>query len=667
MCHLSHNRFQPAITIIENVDPSFLMFGVPCLYDGLLLYTRGSLGLHSPTNVISLHSLNAYPSPHSQMQIVVELFHSIFYELHDAVYSGSLDHSKEFQLQLDVSLLKFSQRYRAVIQDRECDLYCKDFSYTAVSVQHLVWHLSEILYLSPEKHTDQNPDGNILLSMKLANWIQFHSSCSSMFLSSDSQVEHQLSDIFNELYKLILQGRVVDCVNLLNLVLAQRDGWPTLIEKELEVIQNLLNLLKAWPFMYHKKSLSELYLLWVSWKELCRDTVNRGLLQAIFEIEQLGRLLGGDKQPFENIPLCSCPRWIDMLVGMVLYCDPFVEAFTTSLMELVRCAYISFNASNFIDKLLLNLFTSSLLDFFLQLCEIEPSWCLAAHLADLFTLAGYQDLTFQLSPSNDSKEDTKLKLNELIVLGYASSLMKKSMYWTKGADYLIYSCPSLGRTTLASYLERIGASSNEDIAMKVIATCEKYRFKDTRSSVSKIQTRKFMRVGDIPKALNWCKLIDDDILTKHLVRKSIKYYMIDGCTQEILDFHKFPLNCLLSEDFAFLLKYSEFHSFYSSGDVWRSAKTLTSIIRSEVAPKEFLLPLFFDVLPLLELDECLFSEEDTYEFMRIFQDLCSSYINRDVIIPVIHSQKDELFTKKNLEFLRLALTRSLSKPLLSLD
>ena len=599
------------------------------------------------------------------MQTVVQLFHSIFYELHDTIHSGSLVRSKDIQSQFDVSLLKFSRRYRTVIQDREWDMHCGDFSLTSVSVQHLVWHLSEILYLSPENIINQDTCENNLLSMKLADWIQFHSCSPSKFLPSDRQVEHHLSDIFNEMYKLILQGRVEDCVNFLSLVLAQRVGWPTLIEKELEAIQNFVNLLKAWPFLYHKKSLSELYILWLSWKELCRDTVDRGLLQAIFEIEQLGRLMSGDKQPFENIPLCSCPRWIDMLVGMVLYCDPFVDAFTTSLMELVRCAYLSFNASTFIDKLILDLFTSSLLDFFLQLCEIEPSWCLAAHLADLFTLAGYQDLTFQLCPGNDSNEDKKVKLNEHIILGYASSLMKKSVYWTKGADYLIYSCPLLGRNTLATYLERIGAISNEEISIKVIAICEKYRFIDTISSVSKIQTRKFMRLGDIPKALNWCKLIDDDVLTKQLVRKFIWYYMMDGFTQEIFDFRKFPVNCSLSEDFAFLLKYSEFHSIYSSGDVWRSAKILISIIRSEVAPKEFLLPLFFDVLPLLEFDECLFSEEDTYELMRIFQDLCSSFINKDLIFPLVLSQRDKLFTMKNLELVRLALTRSLSKPLLS--
>ena len=560
MFYQSYNRSQPAMIKIENIRPSDLMFGIPCFDDSLLVYTQGSLLLHPPMNMISLPSLNVYPSSHNKMQHVVELFHTIFCELHDETYYGSPETSKDFQLQVDVSLLKFSRKYRAVIQEKELDMYCKDFSYTTFSVQHLIWHLTEILYLSPERIIDQNPGENTLLSMKLANWIQFHSSCSSKFFSSD---KHELSDIFHELYRLILQGRLEDSINLLNLVLTQRDGWPTLFENELEAIQNLLNLLKVWPFIYHKHSLIDLYPLWVSWKELCRDAVNRGLLQAIFEIEQLGRILGGDKQPFENIPLCSCPRWIDMLVGMVLYCDPFVEAFSTSLMELVRCSFVSFNASKSIDKLLLNLFTSSLLEFFLQLCEIEPSWCLAAHLADLFTFAGYHDLTLQLYPITDFTEDKKVKLNEHIVHGYASSLMKNSIYWTKGADYLIYSCPSLGRTTLASYLERIGASSNAEISTKVIAICEKYRFRDIISSVSKILTRKFMRLGNIPKALNWCKLIEDDVLTKHLVRKFIWYSMVDGCPEEIFDFRTLPLNSLC-EDFSFLLKYSQYNTIPTS-------------------------------------------------------------------------------------------------------
>ncbi|KAI6658865.1 Nuclear pore complex protein Nup85 isoform X2 [Oopsacas minuta] len=593
---------------------------------------------------------------------MIELFHSIFLELHAAL-PGSSDPSKHSTADSDFSLLNFSLRYRAVIQKDFGNIYSSfDSSYDPVSVQHLIWHLSEILYLAPTEHCKTNK----LLSLKLANWIQIHGKHSCKFIDSCDNSNIHLSDILTEMCILILQGRIHDCVNLLILVLAEREGWPTLVDKQLDSIQCFVDLLHTWPFQFNNDSENDLFNKWISWKDCCRDAIDNGRLQSIFEIEQLAKLMSGNRDTFEHIPLSSCPRWIDMLVGLLLYCHPFGEAFSTELMELVRYAYISFNASDEIDKILLNLFTSSLLDFFQLLCKIEPSWCLAAHLADLFTLAGYQDINSRFYPKCESSEEDELRLNEHIMLGYASSLMNNPLFWTSGADYLIYACPSLGHTTLTTYLERIGAGSNSETSTKVVAICEKYNIKNTLSIVSKIQTRVSLRLGDIPQAINWSLLVDDDKFSKYLVRKYLFHYMMEGCMQYLFDIRKFSSRIFFGEDFAFLLKYSEFHFLYSTGDVCNSAKLLASIIRSEVAPRGFWIPLFFDMLPLLELEECLFSEDDTYEMMRVLQEVSLSYANNTFNIPGIHQErKTGIIINNKFNILRLALTRSLSKPLIS--
>ena len=552
----------------------------------------------------------------------------------------------------DYSLLDFSMRYRAAIQNLFLEYPNTNIS-EALSTQELIWYLSEILYISPT---------GLTLSMKLLNWAQSHAKHPSKLLEISLNSDRRISDIWNGIFALLLQGRIDDCLNLLALLSAQKEGWPVLGPKELNSIQNIFDLIKIWPFRGENIYSNDLYQKWISWRELCREAVHSGNLQSIFEVELMGKLLCGIKESFEEIPIVACPRWIDMLVGLLIYCNPFVEAFTTELMDSVRHAYIFFNSSGKIDRLLLNLFTSSLVDFFQLLCELEPSWCFAAHLADLFTYAGYQEMTNSYNPTN---EDEKVNLSEHIILGYATSLMSQSCHWMAGADYLMLACPKLGFKTLEAYLERIGARSDNKTSTAVVAICDKYKVNIIRTSVCKIQAKLSLRSNQIPEAINWCSMIGENSFSKYLMRRYVWQYMKEGSVQNFDYLDKLNLNSLSGQEFAFLHKFSEFHSLYATGDVENSAKLLKHIIRSEIAPKEFWGTLLFDTLPLLELEESLFSEEDTYELMRVLQEISSSFSNCDISFPLTLRKDDSngLIISETLKLLRLRLTRNLSNPL----
>ena len=640
----SNFQNQHPIITVKNVYPTFMIRATSYSFNNILLYPHRVTPQYPSLDMVNIGSLDSGVFRPTIIKNKIELFHSIFCEMHNSSFP------QPFQPSSDYSLLDYSMRYRAAMQN-----LCTEFPNTktseALSTQELIWHLSEILYISPL---------GLTLSMKLLNWIQSHGKHTSRLLDIAINVEQQLSDIWNGIYSLIIHGRIDDCLNLLVLVSAQKEGWPVYGKKELNSITHLCNLLKVWPFRFENGSSNDLYQKWISWRELCREAVSSGKLQSIFEVELIGKLLCGIKESFEQIPLSACPRWIDMLVGLLLYCNPFVEAFTTELMNLVRYAYIYFNASGKIDRVLLNLFTSSLLDFFQLLCELEPSWCFAAHLADLFTFAGYHEMA---NPYNSTGEDEKLNLNEHIILGYATSLMSQRYHWIAGADYLMLACPLLGSSTLETYLERIGASSDQETSISVVAISDRYNLKSIRTSVCKIQTKLSLRSNEITQAINWCLMIGDDKLSKYLILKYIWHYMKEESMQNLLYSGKIGVGINLSEEFAFLQKFSEFKSLYATGDVWSSAKLLTNIIRSEVAPKEFWTTILFDTLPLLELEETLFSEDDTYELMRVLQELSASFSKDHLLFPLnlTKEEENEVIICRTFKLLRLRLTRNLSK------
>ena len=637
---------QHPVIYVKNIHHCFMIRATSCSFNNVLLYPYSVNQKFSSPEMVNIRSVDSEILSNI-MQNKVELFHSIFCEMHITSIPQTFHQSSDY------TLLDFSMRYRAAIQN-----LCSDFPNTktseALSTQELIWHLSEILYISPI---------GLTLSMKLLNWIQSHGEHTGKLLDIAVNIEQQLSDIWNAIFALLLQGRMDDCLNLLALVSAQKEGWPVLGKKDLNSIQHICDLLRIWPFRFENGYSNDLYQKWISWRELCREAVNSGKLQSIFEVELIGKLLSGIKEAFEQIPLIACPRWIDMLVGLMLYCNPFAEAFTAELMNLVRHAYIFFNASGKIDELLLNLFTSSLLDFFQLLCDLEPSWCFAAHLADLLTFAGYQEMTTQYYPTS---EEEKLNLNEHIILGYASSLMSQPRQWIAGADYLMLACPLLGFKTLEAYLERIGSRTDQETSTSVVAISDRYNLKSIRTSVCKIQAKISLKSSDISKAINWCLMIGDDKSSKCLIRKYVWHYMKEGSLQNLFYLNRFGIqHSMIGQEFAFLQKFSEFHSLYASGDVWNSAKLLTNIVRSEIAPREFWVTLLFDTLPLLELEENLFSEEDTYEMMRVLQELSSSFSNIHIFFS-LDIRKDycnEVTITETLKLLRLRLTRNLSKPL----
>ena len=646
MSHLSH-----PIIPLRSVKQHNVIRCTPGPFDTFLLYThqgsdRSQITYLSPPDL----------QPTGPDGYRYKLFHVIFNEMHCELNSLLESADKKATVTKHNILIEYSLKYRAAIEKT-----CQEYSSDAFAMQELIWHLSEILYLTPPSKRSDTPIKHQMISLQLAHWIQSHGDHANRLLETAARTE-QRDEFWNAVYALILQGRIYDCVNLLAPLLEQ-DGKGMYGKQDILCIKTLSELLKSFPLYAENVSLNEMYMKWGSWKQLISESVNCGELQSLREIEEIGKLLNGDRDAFDSIPLIACPRWIDMLVGLLLYCNPFAEAFSTELMERVRHAYVFFNASNIIDKIILNLFTSSLLDFFQQLCDLEPNWCIVAHLSDLLTMAGYQDLAHPVYPSS---RDENINLNEFLVLGYANSLMSHPEFWVYGADYLMLACPQLGERTLATFLERIGASFDEDKITSVVEICERYNQRSTLSTICKVQARLCLRERKLPKAFNWCLLSGDNIFSRYVVQKYIWEYMQNGSIEDLCNLDKIGADIFQSEEITFIGKYSDFHSLYASGDVWSSAKLLMNILRSGLAPKAFYITLLFDALPLLELDEYLFTEEDTYDLMRYLQDITSSYVNpRNLLYDTFSSDlySESLDTKFNV--LRMSLTRNLSRHLFS--
>ncbi|PWN52416.1 Nucleoporin, Nup85-like protein [Violaceomyces palustris] len=75
---------------------------------------------------------------------------------------------------------------------------------------------------------------------------------------------------------------------------------------------------------------------------------------------------------------------------------------------------------------------------------------------------------------------------------------------------------------------------------------------------------------------------------------------------------------------AFLARYRDFHRLYSEGRFRAAAQLLVELVTSEAAPETFWAVLLVDAIPLLEADQELLTLEETFELMRLVEQIQSS-------------------------------------------
>ncbi|PWN41303.1 hypothetical protein IE81DRAFT_324693 [Ceraceosorus guamensis] len=81
---------------------------------------------------------------------------------------------------------------------------------------------------------------------------------------------------------------------------------------------------------------------------------------------------------------------------------------------------------------------------------------------------------------------------------------------------------------------------------------------------------------------------------------------------------------LISGRLAFLARYRDFHHLYAERRLREAAELLVLLLTSNVAPERFWAVLIIDAIPLLESEENLFTTEETFDLLRVVEQILSS-------------------------------------------
>jgi len=479
-----------------------------------------------------------------------------------------------------------------------------------------------------------------MVIVQLLDWIQWHFTEGDRYakesLESDSPESHP--NYWNAVTIYILQGRVSDARKLLYLHSSSQS----------ESFQQMDQLLKKMPlFINHTgKSIAEFEFKWKHWQEECKYKMQEAVFFTVKPLEQVCRILCGDKQAFSDI-MDLCETWYHMLVSRLFYTNPTIKP-----LEIQNMAEECLEMYGILPK------PTQLDSILLAALEYDPfrviresslcfdTWWFAAHLMDML---------HHCDKMNSEQMSYGVTLREFLLLDYVASLMSHDSLWQIGANYLDH-CPMYGKQHLELYLERVPLK-NQSTALKILHIAGQKELPTLAHTVCRAMGMQALRNSNLGTAMTWALKSKDSVFSAYLADTFLREYSEKGHFSNLDLLDNLGSSMVVSDRLTFLAKYREFHRLYEVSDFKNAAVLLTSLLASRLAPKYFWLTLLLDALPLLESDELVFSSEQTYELMY-----CLEVLQEEQKIgksQTIYSTED----KK--EMLRLGLARNLTRAIIS--
>ncbi|XP_071489851.1 nuclear pore complex protein Nup85-like [Diadema antillarum] len=513
----------------------------------------------------------------------------------------------------------------------------------------LIWSLCEILFV------ETLPGGVVL--QQLLDWVRLH------FTEGDAKARSVLTaeeiqtndEYWSAIYIYVLQGRLTEARHLLSLN-------PKFQQDTHGAFGKIDELMRRMPVFgaLGRQSVTEFDLKWRHWQDLCRQCLEDHSFTSYPRLEVICKILSGNQKVLlEDLSdlVQELGGWYHLMVSRLLYTNPTVKA-----LDLHFHAKASMDALGVSGRMTpLDTILEKALEFDIyQMIKISSAnmsnWWFVAHLADLLHHCGQLD-SHQLNFGSD--------LREFLLLEYASTLMSHNSLWHIVADYFDY-CHQFGRHYLELFIERIPLQT-ERKALKVLKLCEDRNMQEQAQSICKVLGMRCYRQGRLGSALSWCLRSHDPTFATYLADKFLTEYSLKGGFTNIDLLDNLGAGMLLSDRLTFLGKYREFHRLYEQGDFREAGALLLSLLRARLAPKQFWLTLLTDALPLLELDELVFSSAQTYELLQCHEELDRWFKSEEYqreVLPKKSKGQLEL-EKEKLELLQLGLSRNLAQSVLN--
>ncbi|KAF4516916.1 hypothetical protein B566_EDAN008005 [Ephemera danica] len=479
-------------------------------------------------------------------------------------------------------ILKISRRYRCIVRACVADLQevamdektseeqremCQNNSAIFYSIE-VIFHLCEILCI------DVGP-GRILLP-KLLDWMSFHYPINRQ-VESVYEARQQSPDTPTELHpefwttvkELIMRGRCPQAREMLGFHSQLRTS-PVLI--------SMRKLLHAMPYLEEEGGTSAIVdftVRWTAWQKEVRTQLELGTFSHNRELQDIAELLAGNDRALQLIYQHS-ETWYQYLVTYLLFWDPTVQVFQLGDQAL-KCKRM-FNATDdrALDRLLLALFESDILQVIKDLQEFAESGWSAVHLTDMLYHAG------RLSTLGSHDHNVSDGLREDLILQYAGLLMTHHSLWNMGLTYFDH-CPLQGRAHISLILPTLAYGSDTRI-LKVIHEAKKRNLRKVVLEICSVRGKQALRVGRLGSALTWAIRAKDVALCSTVADEILRAYSTTGgfSLTDVLD--NMGTAMLVSERLSFVGKYRQFHLNLQAQRLKEASRILMDLATSGFAP-----------------------------------------------------------------------------------
>lgn len=480
----------------------------------------------------------------------------------------------------------------------------------------------------------------------------------------DRDVDTSKGDGFWSIVKgLVLQGQIDIARALLKLHSSSETMTFNLAEKDLQSMP---------VFSTHGGlSLQKFRSQWSYWCSTLQSKIDSGLYSTEPELEEIMKLITGDKATWNDICKESL-TWYEYFAGYLFFTQPAVRyfelgTFATSWLNQWASSKNSSGFTNLkhLDRMVLSVCKSDMTELIHSVQNIADNKWFVVHLTDLLIHCD------QLRISNEDENSTLVvALRENLISEYGAMLMSRGSLWEIGMDYLEFSSPE-GLGAREMLLQRIPIK-NDIQAANVINVARRCGLIQVEQEICRVMVKRSMSLHNYGNALEWAIRSRDNIYVTKVANIFLHHYCKTGemLHKDLLGF--VGAKMFISPRLLFLIKYFDFHRFYTARAFAQAAELLVNLLDSKIIPEFFWPALMADSIPLLENNEPIIPTKETYIIMHHLESELIPYIekaNKDRSNKDKDGDQEELNLLNGcsddwIALLRLACARNLSRALI---
>lgn len=461
---------------------------------------------------------------------------------------------------------------------------------------------------------------------------------------------------------LVLQGQIDIARALLKLHSSSETMTFQLAEKDLQTMP-----------VYNLKgglSLQKFRSQWSYWSTTLESRIDAGLYSSEPDLEDIMKLITGDKAAWEGVcreSLC----WYEHFAGYLYFTQPAARQFelgtfaNTWLSQWATSKNSSgYTNLNQLDLLVLSVLKNDMAHVIHSIQNIADNKWFVVHLTDVLVHGDQLRIG-----SEEENAASVVALRESLIFDYGSMLMSRGSMWEIGMDYLEFSSTE-GIGAREVLLLRIPIA-NDIQAMKVIGVARRSGLALAEQEICRVMVKRALSFKNFGNGLEWAIRSRDNIYVTKVANIFLQHYCKTGEMMHKDILAHVGAKMFIAPRLLFLIKYFDFHRFYSARAFAQAAELLVNLLDSKIIPEFFWPSLMADAIPLLEHNEPIIPTKETYIIMH--------HLESD-LIPFIEKLKKEESMKDGeheselnlmngcpqdlIQLLRLACARNLSRAMI---